>query len=319
MTVFDRDALTAIPPTDITDYLTAHGWRRDATQGPAEIWSVTVSSIDVTVLIPENAESRGYPARVAEVVRTLAEVEERTASEVLRDLRDVQVDALEVRLLTGGTVPLPDGYVAVRGMRDLLAAAATSAGLGTDEVRRFLRGARLEQSGPVLRVEIPLDTTGSVWSRDVLTHLHHALRTAHDLEGHVPDGLRTALADLGGTRQTPFEIAFSWAPSDPVGADTPPLRFDRHRISLLTDGAVLADARVEGVVVELRRDAPDEDGTVVVAGRVSAGDRAWHDRVTVRLPRHGYEIATRAHEAAATVVVRGRLGQELTEAEIHAR
>lgn len=232
MTVFDRDALTAIPPTDITDYLTAHGWRRDATQGPAEIWSVTVSSIDVTVLIPENAASLGYPARVAEVVRTLAEVEERTAGEVLHDLLDVQVDALEVRLLAGGTVPLPEGYVAIGGVHDLLAAAAAATGLDADGVRRFLRGVRLAQSGTVLRVEIPLDTTGSVWSRDVLTHLHHAVCTAHDLDEHVATDLRTALADLGGTRHTPFEIAFTWAPSDPVD-DTPPLRFDRHRITWL--------------------------------------------------------------------------------------
>ena len=237
MTVFDRDVLTAIPPTDITDYLTAHGWRRDGTRGPGEVWSVTVSSIDVTVLIPESAGFRDYPARVADVVRTLAEVEERPPHEVLGDLRDVQVDALEVRLLTGGTVPLPDGYVAIRGVHDLLAAAATSAGLGTDEVRRFLGGVRLGQSGTVLRVEIPLDTTGSVWSRDVLTHLRDAVHAAHDLDEHVAADLRTALADLGGTRRTPFEIAFSWAPSDPVDDDTPPLRFDRHRIAWLTDAS----------------------------------------------------------------------------------
>jgi hypothetical protein len=307
MTVFDRDALTAIPPTDITDYLTAHGWRRDGTQGPAEIWSVTVSSIDVTVLIPESAESHGYPARVAELVHTLAEVEERPPDEVLGDLRDVQVDALEVRLLTGGTVPLHEGYVALRGVHDLLAVAATSAGLGTGEIPRFLRGVRLARSGTVLRVEIPLDTTGSVWSRDVLTHLYHVVRTAHDPTGHVTAELRTALADLGGTRRTPFEIAFTWAPSDPVDADTPPLRFDRHRITRLAEAADHVTARVEGLVVELRRDAPDEDGTVVVDGVVSAGDREWRDRVTVRLPHDGYETAMRAHRSAATVEVDGRL------------
>lgn len=311
MTALDLDKLAAIPPTDITDYLTAHGWRRDGTKGPAEIWSVTVSSIDVTVLIPESTGFRDYPELVAEVVHTLAEVEERTADEVLGDLRDVQVDALEVRLLGGGTVPLHEGYVAIGGVHDLLAAAA---GLGTEETQRFLRGVRLEQSGTVLRVEIPLDTTGPVWSRDVLTRLHDAVRAAHDLaevEEHLTADLCTALADLGGTRRTPFEIAFTWAPSDPVDDDTPPLRFDRHRITRLRDTAerlrAAEEARVEGLVVELRRAAADEDGTVVVDGVVSAGDREWHDRVTVRLPHHGYETAMHAHRSAATVVVDGRL------------
>lgn len=221
-----------------------------------------------------------------------------------------------MRLLTGGAVPLHDGCVAVHGVHDLLAAAATSAGLGTDEAQRFLRGVRLAQSGTVLRVEIPLDTTGPVWSRDVLTHLHHAVRTAHDLAGIEAD-LSTALADLGGAHHTPFEIAFTWAPSMPADVDTAPLRFDRHRIIRLTNAA--EDARVEGQVVELRRDAPDADGTVVVDGVVSTGGRVRHGRVTVRLPRHGYEAALRAHESAATVVVRGRLGPELTEAEIRLR
>ena len=66
MTVFDRDALTAIPPTDITDYLTAHGWRRDGTQGPAEIWSVTERHGVGTMVIVGDAFARPLLRRLDE-------------------------------------------------------------------------------------------------------------------------------------------------------------------------------------------------------------------------------------------------------------
>lgn len=364
MAGLDRDELAAIPLDDVTAYLAAHGWRREGTQGSAEIWSVRVSSLDVDVLVPVNAGFRDYPARLAELVRTLTEVEERPQAEVLRDLRDIRVDVQHVRLLPGtphGTVPLHEGHVAVRGVHNLLLAAATSALLGSapavlpaqrpPEAWRFLRGVRLGQPGSgsyVLRVETPLvadlaEEPGlrAVSSRDVLTHLHDAVRTAHsvaatgtvfDFEGYAAAGVTAnlckALADLGGTQRTPFEIAFEWAPAVPLDAETPPLHFDRQRITRLKDAGehlgsvrVAGDATIEGHVVELRRESPDDPGTVIVDGIVSSADREWHDRITVRLPHHDYETAIRAHRAAATVVVRGLLVRsgnrlDLTEVQL---
>lgn len=81
------------------------------------------------------------------------------------------------------------------------------------------------------------------------------------------------------------------------------------------------DARLEGRVVELRRESPDVAGTVVVDGVVSADDREWRDRVTVRLAPHEYETAMRAHRAAASAVVVDRLARagnqlELTEVQL---
>lgn len=260
--MLDRDELADLPPEDVAAYLAAHGWQRDASQGPSEIWSLTAAGAEFDVHLPNNAELRDYPARVAEVLAALAEVETRPREEILRDLQNPRIDVQHIRLLPdapSGTIPLHGGFLAIRGVHDLYLAAATSAVLRTTppvlpaqrpaEAWRFVRTVRLGQTGAgsyVLRVETPLE--GS--SRDVLAHLYRAIRTAHSTAGvgtvfdfarHTGAGVTAnlckALADIGGTHRNPFEFSFTWAPAVPFEADTPALRFDGRRIARLRDAS----------------------------------------------------------------------------------
>jgi hypothetical protein len=130
LTGIPADAMVGIDPAGILTYLRASGGREAGSYSQAAIWTQTVDGAEAEVLVPISAELRDYPIRLAELVSTLTTVEQRPTADVLQDLRSPTLDVQYIRMMPdgpSGSTPLHEGYLAIRGVHDLLLAAATSA------------------------------------------------------------------------------------------------------------------------------------------------------------------------------------------------
>jgi hypothetical protein len=341
--------LATVDLAGVVAYLRATGWRETGTYVRTVIWTRTVDGTDAEVLVPDSAGLRDYPARLAELVSTLTALEQRPAAEVLQDLRSPTLDVQYIRMMPdgpSGSTPLHEGYLAVKGVHDLLLAAATSAvsaerptvlpSQKPQSAKGFLDQVRLGQTtrgSYVLRVETPLppaDIEPPVSSREVLLHLYQATSAAHDAAARSSNGDSTpfvervgdgvsanlceALADIGGQRRSPFDIRFAWAPALPLQLDTPAMHFDQPAIAALKTGAkflrklpVTETATVLGRVVDLHRSPMDRLGTVQVEGVVEEAGQRHEGRVSMRLAPRDYELALSAHGAQRPLRVVGEL------------
>ncbi|MGQ0773709.1 MAG: hypothetical protein ACT4NY_04710 [Pseudonocardiales bacterium] len=342
--------LASVDLAGVITYLRATGWRETGTYARTVIWTRTVADTEAEVLVPDSAELRDYPIRLAELTSALSTVEQRSAADVLQDLRSPMLDVQYIRMMPdgpSGSTPLREGYLAIKGVRDLFLAAATSAvsserptvlpSKKPPQAHGFLDQVRLGQTSRgsyVLRVETPLPPPSvkpPVSSREVLLHLYQATSSAQDAAAaraggsdftafaeRVGDGVSAnlcqAMVDIGGQRRSPFEMRFTWAPAWPVDLATPTVRFDRPLITALKDGAqylrelpVIETAIVVGRVVDLHRTPTDKLGTVQVEGVVEAGGQRHEDRVTMRLASREYDLALSAHGAKRPLRVVGQL------------
>lgn len=350
LTGIPADAIAGIDLTGIVAYLRVSGWQEAGGYGRAQIWTRTVDGAEVEVLVPASADLRDYPARLAELVGTLSTVEGRLMTDVAQDLRSSMLDVQYIRTMPDGptgSIPLHEGYLAIKGVHDLFLAAATSAvsaerptvlpSQKPPQARGFLDQVRLGQTSKgsyVLRVETPLPPPGitpPVSSREILLHLHQATSAAHDAASHstedglsafaerVGDGVSAnlcqALAEIGGQRRNAFELRFAWAPASPLkGLTTPTVRFDQPMITALKAGAkylrelpVIETATVVGRVVDLHRTPTDRLGKVQVEGVVEVGEQRHEDRVTMRLGPRDYDLALSAHGSRRPLRVVGEL------------
>lgn len=344
------DALTAVDLAGAAAYLRATGWEETGRYHRAVVWTAAVDGGRAEVLLPTRSGVGDYATRMADMIGTLSSVERRPEPEILRDLQSTSVDVQLVRTMPDtppGTTPLHEGFLAVKGVRDLYLAAATSAlsdqrpivlpGKRPPDAHSFLDRTRLGQPGQgsyVLRVETPLPEPGLqplVSSRDVLLHLYQATNAAHEaaqaarenslseFTERVGDGVSAnlcdALADIGGARRSPFELRFAWAPTAPVGLPTPPLAFDRDTITTLKSAVrylrelpTAERATVIGNVVNLHRTPMDKLGKVQVEGEVQEPDQTRAgQRVVLRLPADAYERVVAAHGAGRRVRLVGAL------------
>lgn len=349
LTGIPADAIVGIDPAGIIAYLRASGWREAGSYGQAAIWTQTVDGAEAEVLVPISAELRDYPIRLAELVSTLTTVEQRPAADVLQDLRSPTLDVQYIRMMPdgpSGSTPLHEGYLAIKGVHDLLLAAATSAvsserptvlpSQKPPQAKGFLDQVRLGQTSRgsyVLRVETPLplpDIEPPVSSREVLLHLYQATSAAHDAAHSSRNGdltpflervgegvsanLCEALGDIGGQRRSSFDIRFAWAPASPLQLDTPAVHFDPPAITALKAGAkflrklpVTETATVIGRVVDLHRTPMDRLGKVQVEGVVEEAGQRHEGRVTMRLAPRDYDLAVSAHGTGRPLRVVGEL------------
>ena len=280
--MWDVHELAAVVPTDVAGYLRASGWERTGAYGRNGVWSRQVDDEPVDVLLPESNEFRDYAALMAELLRTVADVERRGTEDILRELRFPLVDVQYVRTIPdtpSGTTPLVDGANALTGLRDLFLTAATAVALGQatpvlpagkrpKPARDFVDSVRLgvpTAGSYVFRVETPIDTAApepdAIGARPVLLHLYRSVRAAHTaalesavagtprpFERQVTHGVSAnlceALENIGGRSRSPFEFRFAWARQVPTSEDTPDLRFDREHVLALHD----AKSHLRGLV-----------------------------------------------------------------------
>lgn len=128
----DAEALSAIRPLDLAAYLRASGWKQlNGNVGPSAAWEIEVDGQVVEVLAPLQQTWRDYSRRIASVLNTLAEVENRSALQIVRDVHAVFFDVIRLRQVGAttkdGTVSLLDGVRLSSAGRSALLAAACSA------------------------------------------------------------------------------------------------------------------------------------------------------------------------------------------------
>ncbi|MFC8099117.1 hypothetical protein [Streptomyces sp. NPDC057363] len=126
-----EEARTLAPQT-LRRYLSGKGWRAERELSGAELWERYVETEPdqpYEVLVPAERR-RDYPGRIADILETLALVEERRPADIIREMRLPPSDWQFLRLVPpgpSGTAPLLDLVSALSGLRELHTAAASSA------------------------------------------------------------------------------------------------------------------------------------------------------------------------------------------------
>ena len=154
-----RDQVEALRPGDVRLYLTSRGWvpkRNGATDKAMEFRHPSFPGAEL--LLPLQREVGDFVLRMADVVVSLATIEQRPAWEVLKDVSGPPGDVFRLRVFAAdaelGSLPLVEGIDLLRGGRDLLLAAACSAIRPQPlhplrlpkEAHEFLRSCRLGQT-----------------------------------------------------------------------------------------------------------------------------------------------------------------------------
>ena len=154
-----KDIVGSLRPGDVQLYLTSRGWISEPFgKGGKGLRFHHPSIPQVDLLLPLNRELGDYIIRMAELVTSLATIEERPWSQVVKDLSGPSSDVFRFRVdaadATLGNLPLDEGIDLLRGSRDLLVAASCSALRPQPfhpqrlpkEVRGFLKSCRLGQT-----------------------------------------------------------------------------------------------------------------------------------------------------------------------------
>lgn len=129
--VRDYDSLKEINALDVVSYLESQGWTRGGgPQVPSK--SLTFVRIDAAgsfeVAVPLDTAFRDYGIRMAEILRTLEAIEDRSQLEILKDIITSSVDLIRVRpdveTWPDGSIMINHGNALLHQSREMLLAAA---------------------------------------------------------------------------------------------------------------------------------------------------------------------------------------------------
>lgn len=153
--------IDTLPPSITVDhlrvYLQVRGWREDGKiRGIATIWHHDDSE-DAEVLLP-SLSAKDYLPRIKQALCAIAQHENRTDSEVIKDVLSQLSNVITVRVIhedtADGTIPISDGVLLIEKAKELLASAAQSVyvkrkhftGHFTKEAKEYLENLRLGQT-----------------------------------------------------------------------------------------------------------------------------------------------------------------------------
>ncbi|MFG1644900.1 hypothetical protein ACGFMK_31850 [Amycolatopsis sp. NPDC049252] len=128
--VIDADSLQARAPAQIFTYLTAHGW--EVTFEDRGSWALEQSFVEdpVEVWLPKNRQIRGYPSRVAQLLKVLSGVENRSELQILFEITHFESDIQRFRCFpegVSGTMRLEEGEETLAGLKKWVLSGATLA------------------------------------------------------------------------------------------------------------------------------------------------------------------------------------------------
>ena len=152
----DFDLVDKVAPLALSAYVEARGWKKTEPFGDLGA-SYSFGDGGVEVFVPTSRRLADFAIRTWETAGAIAEVEERSWSEVLRDLLCDDVDKAQVRLpktASDGSIPISAGARIIRESRNMLLAAACSASHPQPafsvrrraRARRYVKDVRLGQT-----------------------------------------------------------------------------------------------------------------------------------------------------------------------------
>lgn len=335
---------------DVAAYLAGTGWAvTDRSWRGARIWRRD----DTEVLLPVRDDLGDNPARVRDVVHTVAALERRRPEDVERTIVGPDLDSVGLHATWDpGHGALPVGLQVIGGLRDLVVTAARTVVEGPH--LRF-RGAVPASVDAVLdktllaladgshdqrcAVMLPVDAgAGSVTGRDVTVQLHDAviaLEGAVEREPEAVDAtvvagvsadLCLALSSLAGpTHDEPFRLVFGWAHRRSVGLAPREVVFGPRAGLLLRSAArrvgrlvVTGDAAVDGRVDGLHDEAGSSDRwRVKVRGALTGASPTPRGAIWVRLDdQRGYDHAVEAYRTGRRLRATGRLTSRNARVEL---
>jgi len=131
--VTDTDALTALRPLDIVAHLRSRGWKllESDAASPMSEWSKDSAQGYFEVQVPKHQLWRDYSRRIRELLAILADEEDRSQLELIRDIPYVSRDVIRLRSVVqgrnDGSIPLEDGAIIAQASRGVMLAAACAA------------------------------------------------------------------------------------------------------------------------------------------------------------------------------------------------
>jgi hypothetical protein len=132
-TIRDPAILQALAPLELAAYLRSNGWKQvDRLGDKGSVWVLSrKNGKEYEVLLPLRKDLRDYVYRMADALRVLEVVEERSQLEIFQDLTTTGADVFRFRSLQpdaqDGTIPIDDGVELIRHARESMLAAACSA------------------------------------------------------------------------------------------------------------------------------------------------------------------------------------------------
>jgi hypothetical protein len=119
-----------LQPRNVRLYLGTHGWVRAAeNQASPDIWELITSEGIFEVIAPSSQSARDFPQTMQELLRTISVIEDRSPTEVARDLSTLSFDVQYIHCEyegPSGTAPLRDAVDIYKAAYGMFAAAAVT-------------------------------------------------------------------------------------------------------------------------------------------------------------------------------------------------
>jgi hypothetical protein len=130
--IIDHQALESLRTLELAAYLRSCGWtlagywNKDA----ATVWKHPTHPTR-PILLPKDSLFADYARRIAEILDTLSEVEQRSQLQIIRDLGTAASDVIRLRVCTSvatdGSLGLEEGVTLIESAKDLILSAARAA------------------------------------------------------------------------------------------------------------------------------------------------------------------------------------------------
>jgi hypothetical protein len=118
------------PPSSVSAYLRSVGWSPIDAGAAWARWRLVVDGEELILTVPLRGHAPDYRRRFLELVDDLRRLENRTAEQIVRDIRSSGSDVIRIRLRgasDSGRISIEQGARAFQRTRDLLLAAACAA------------------------------------------------------------------------------------------------------------------------------------------------------------------------------------------------
>jgi len=122
----DKSVLHSLKPLEMIAYLRVKGWKQEfEIKNKGSLWALNE---DYDVTLPARRELGDYTLRMSEVLRTVAQAEDRSELDVLRDIQTTTSDLIRIRVSNqfaeAGALPLEEAVRFIECTRDMMLAAA---------------------------------------------------------------------------------------------------------------------------------------------------------------------------------------------------